>query len=99
MKVGDLVVPLPYNSSWDEQYPMYVSSMRQFTGIVGVIESTYVSNDKGNVDSVTSLGVGFIMENFNPSWLYREEWLRPATEEEIRIYKFISAVRSRGSCD
>lgn len=84
-KRGDIVVPRPCEVAWRTIYPFYVESMDTYAGQIGQIGRTE-----------TNLAPEIVTVVFPrpwECWQYRKEWLRKATEEEKRIYKFMKAVR------
>jgi hypothetical protein len=90
-KDGDYVVILdpPKRSLWSAHEYCYIDEMVQFAGCTGKVVNT---NELGYT------GPGFAVKlpyDYYPRcFVYYEEWVRPATEAEARVAKFIEQVKS-----
>ena len=92
-KTGDFVIPTPYQKEWKEIFPTYPPEMTGSCGSVGVVGQP---PDKQDDKLDGCLYVEFNLDK-DPeeyiSWYYRPEWLRLATQEEAREYKFLIEVK------
>jgi len=85
-KPGTYVVPLEVSPEEWEHAPYYSIEMDPYIGQVGKAVSQ--SHSDKNVYRVI-----FELSAYDKTFWYREHWLRLATEEEIRNYKFIKNIR------
>ena len=79
--LGDYVVPLPIKEEWKNQYPSYVPEMYKRVGNIGHL----IPIDLPDRPRTVRIAFG---DDGHDSWYYDLEWIRLATEEEIRGHKF-----------
>jgi hypothetical protein len=82
---GTYIVCLPFQEKWASILPTYTDSMEATCpGQIGIVRSAKADKHPEWISINMGREIG--------TWWFIKEWIRPATEEEIRGHKFTLAV-------
>ena len=92
MNIGDCVVPIPFKEAWEKDSLSYVRIMKDtYIGMTGCIEN--VCDLQGYPYKGEGPPCFEVHFNSGDCRYYLKKWVRLATPEEVRIYKFIRAIK------